>query len=215
MRDTCVSGTTVGLDAGLATNRNDRSTPRDSRLALDSFPASGCHAARDDCCGRSALCREHSAETALQVTGLAGHPPRLRVEEACCLTAKTLETHQGTSVFLLLLFLKSTKLSRPYLLCFQSSAARPQAHARILCNVKIRSLTGSNFIHYFRAFDAQQRSGRREFHSCFNCGNLAKILSSAAFRPTSIFARDNLTGYAANAAIASNVPMGLKAGIGG
>ncbi len=82
LRDTCVSGTTVGLDAGLATNRNDRSTPRDSRLALDSFPASGCRAARDDCCGRSALCREHSAETALQVTGLAGHPPRLRVEES-------------------------------------------------------------------------------------------------------------------------------------
>lgn len=51
------------------------------------------------------------------------------LRKACCLTAKTLETHQGTSVFLLLLFLKSTKLSRLYLVCFQPSAARPQVHA--------------------------------------------------------------------------------------
>ena len=136
MSDTCVSGTTAGLDAGLATNRNDRSTPRDSRLALDSFPVLACHASRDNCCGRSALRRERQVVTSLQATGLAGYPPRLRVEEARCLTAETLKTHQGTSVFLLLLFLKSIKLSRLYLICFQSSAARPQAHARILCNAE-------------------------------------------------------------------------------
>ncbi len=60
--------------------------------------------------------------------------PRFRAEESSLLHCQNLENCQGTSVFLLLLFSKSTKLSRLYLACFQSSAARPQATARILCN---------------------------------------------------------------------------------
>lgn len=60
--------------------------------------------------------------------------PRFRAEESSLLHCQNLENCQGTSVFLLLLFSKSTKLSRLYLACFQLSAARPQAHARILCN---------------------------------------------------------------------------------
>ncbi len=113
----------------------------DQRLGIPVLPLTRLllpprHATRDNCCGRSTLRRERLAVTSLQVTGLAGYPPRLRVEEACCLTAKTLETHQGTRVFLLLLLLKSIKLSQLYLVCFQSSAAHPQAHARILCNAE-------------------------------------------------------------------------------
>jgi hypothetical protein len=60
--------------------------------------------------------------------------PRLRAEESSLLHCQNLENCQGTSVFLLLLLSKSTKLSRLYPICFQSSAARPQAHAKILCN---------------------------------------------------------------------------------
>jgi hypothetical protein len=41
---------------------------------------------------------------------------------------------QGTSVFLLLPRQMSTIFSQLYLLCFQSSAARPQRHAEFLCN---------------------------------------------------------------------------------
>src|ERR1035438_3762396 len=41
------------------------------------------------------------------------------------------QNRQGTSVFLLLPRQKSTIFSQLYLLCFQSSAARPQRDARI------------------------------------------------------------------------------------
>src|ERR1700690_1989275 len=44
------------------------------------------------------------------------------------------QNRQGTSVFLLLSRQKSTIFSQLYLLCFQSSAARPQRHAEFLCN---------------------------------------------------------------------------------
>src|ERR1019366_2541935 len=45
-----------------------------------------------------------------------------------------LQNCQGTSVFLLLPRQMSTIFSQLYLLCFQSSAARPQRHAEFLCN---------------------------------------------------------------------------------
>src|ERR1039457_1311380 len=45
-----------------------------------------------------------------------------------------LQNCQGTSVFLLLPRQMSTFFSQFYLLCFQSSAARPQRHAEFLCN---------------------------------------------------------------------------------
>ena len=130
---TCVSACTLGPDAGLATNRKDRSTPRDSRLALVLSSALAVEPLAMNClrplsCAMSASlrprCRSRASRFLL----------RLRAEESLLLHCQNLENCQGTSVFLLLLFLKSTKLSRLYLACFQSSAARPQATARILCS---------------------------------------------------------------------------------
>ncbi len=62
-----------------------------------------------------------------------------------------LETCQRTSVFLLLLILKSTKISQLYLACFQSSAARPQAPATILC---IGGILGSRTAFSYAIFAA-------------------------------------------------------------
>jgi len=77
--------------------------------------------------------------------------PRLRAEESSLLHCQNLENCQGTSVFLLLLFSKSTKLSLLYLSCFQSSAARPQAHARILCNRSQRDFQPPHSCNIFAA----------------------------------------------------------------
>lgn len=54
------------------------------------------------------------------------------LEVANCQTEQP-ETCQRTIVFLLLPARKSMKFLQLYLLCFQSSAARPQAYARFLC----------------------------------------------------------------------------------
>jgi len=123
----------LGPDAGLATSRKDRSTPRDSRLALVLSSALAAQPLAMNCswprsCAMGASlrprCRSRASRFLL----------RLRAEESSLLHCQNLENCQGTSVFLLLLFSKSTKFSRLYLMCFQSSAARPQARARIWCS---------------------------------------------------------------------------------
>jgi len=57
------------------------------------------------------------------------------------------------------------------------------------------SLASNNFTHYFRGFETLERSVRCEFQLLFNCGNLAEILSRAAFSQSRFFARAHLAGY--------------------
>jgi len=59
-------------------------------------------------------------------------------------TGKTCKTVKERFCFYLPRFCKSTLFSRFYLVCFQSSAARPQAGAEILCNANLAFLAGCN-----------------------------------------------------------------------
>src|ERR1022692_2511670 len=108
------------VNFGLVTSRNDRSTPRDSVLpsSASRFPQPAVAAYR---CGSSASAPEEAdAVNSLQPLVSAD------LEQP--------QNRQGTSVFLLLPRQMSTIFSQLYLLCFQSSAARPQRHAEFLCN---------------------------------------------------------------------------------
>lgn len=176
------------MDAGLATNRNDRSTPRDSRLALDSFPASACPATRDDCCGRSALCHEHLAVTSLQVTGLAGYPPRLRVEEACCLDCENLENSSRNECVFTLLISKVNKIIATISRLFSIECSSSTGPCQNFVQSKTRNLDPSNFRRDFRCFNNTSATRQREFHLRLNCGNLAEILSRAASMRSRFFA---------------------------
>ena len=187
MPDTCVSGSTVGLDAGLATNRNDRSTPRDSRLALDSSPAPGCHAACDNCCVRSAWCREHPAVTSLQVTRLAGYPPRLRVEESSLPDCENLGNSSRNECVFTPPVSKVNKIIATISCLFSIECSSSTGPCQNFVQYENWSLTGSNFRRYFRGFRETEMSPACEFRVLRNCGNLAKMLSSAAFRGSPIF----------------------------
>jgi hypothetical protein len=84
-------------------------------------------------------------------------PSRVRAKEACCQLAK-LENCQRTIVFLLLSRLKSTKISLLYLPCFQSSPARPQATATILCSRYLRPMQASISASILARFIERKRS---------------------------------------------------------
>jgi len=109
------------LGSGLASNRKNLSTPRDSILPLTYFlssqPAVRYRSLPSLCC--RLRCRRDA------VNWLR---PRTRHQP------ENLRNCQRTSVVLLLPGVKSIKITRFYRLCFQRSAARPQGHAGKLCN---------------------------------------------------------------------------------
>ncbi len=127
----------LALDSGLTTHRNNRSTPRDSILPLTrslfvsignwlSTVAVSVLQCAVSVAQRSCIC-PRTCRVFL----------RLRVGITSCRLSRSLKTCQRTRLFLLQPRRKSIKNSQLYLACFQSSAAHPQALARILCNLEI------------------------------------------------------------------------------
>ena len=79
-------------------------------------------------------------------------------------------------------FLQSTKIARLYHLCFQSSAARPQAPARKLCSLTFGSFMKLGSGRAFRAFHKRHRRITSRRMRFANVGNPEEMSTDAELR---------------------------------